>query len=66
MSHERLQGFVNIDYTEDMAILAVIEQGDKEQVIGLGQYIRESTHIAEVALVVRDDYDPDFAQKSRG
>ena len=56
MPHERLQRFVNVDYTVDLAILAVIEQRDREQVIGLGQYFRESTHIAEVALVVRDEY----------
>jgi RimJ/RimL family protein N-acetyltransferase len=57
MPHERLQEFVIIDYTEEMAILAVREQREREQVIGLGQYfIDESTHTADVAVVVRDDY----------
>jgi acyl-CoA hydrolase/GNAT superfamily N-acetyltransferase len=57
MPHERLQEFVIIDYTKEMAILAVIEQGGKEQVVGLGQYsLDESTHTAEAAFVVRDAY----------
>jgi GNAT superfamily N-acetyltransferase len=56
MPHERLQRFVVIDYTKEMEILAVRKQGNKDEVIGLGQYIDESPHIAEVALVVRDDY----------
>jgi acyl-CoA hydrolase/ribosomal protein S18 acetylase RimI-like enzyme len=57
MPHERLQEFVVIDYTKEMVILAVIKQGQKEEVVGVGQYaIEEPTHTAEVALVVRDDY----------
>jgi RimJ/RimL family protein N-acetyltransferase len=40
-----------------MVLLAVIEQGEKEDIAGVGQYgINEATHTAEVALVVRDDY----------
>jgi GNAT superfamily N-acetyltransferase len=57
MPHERLQEFVIIDYTREMSILAVREQGEREEVVGLGQcFIDESTHTADVAVVVRDDY----------
>jgi GNAT superfamily N-acetyltransferase len=57
MPHERLQKFVVIDYTKEMVILAVLEEESQETVIGVGQYIiDESTHTAEVAVVVRDDY----------
>lgn len=57
MPHERLQEFVVIDYSMEMVILAVVEEGEQETVVGLGQYlIEESRHWAEVALVVRDDY----------
>lgn len=59
MPHERLQEFVVIDYTKEMVILATIqlEGGEKELVVGLGQYgIDEATHTAEVAFVVRDEY----------
>lgn len=57
MPHERLQDFVIIDYTKEMVILAVIRDDEKEEVVGVGQYgIDEITHTAEVAFVVRDDY----------
>ena len=57
MPHERLQEFVVIDYTKQMSILAVMQEGEKEIAIGLGQYIiDEETHTAEVAFAVRDGY----------
>ncbi len=58
MPHERLQEFAVIDYTKNMVILAVIKDEDgKETVVGMGQYgILPDTHIAEVAFVVRDEY----------
>jgi len=57
MPHEYLQKFVIVDYTQKMLILAVLEKGKKEEIIGLGQYaIVEQTHTADFALVVRDDY----------
>ncbi len=57
MHHERLQRFVVIDYTREMAILAVIMEDDKEIIVGMGQYfIDETSHTAEMAFVVRDDY----------
>jgi GNAT superfamily N-acetyltransferase len=57
MPHERLQEFSVIDYTKEMVILAVREDGEQEEVVGVGQYgIDEATHAAEVALVVQDDY----------
>ncbi len=57
MPHERLQEFAVIDYTREMVILAVTGEPGQETVIGVGQYgIDETTHTAEVALVVRDDF----------
>jgi acyl-CoA hydrolase/GNAT superfamily N-acetyltransferase len=57
MPHERLQDFVVIDYTKEMVILAVEDSENKERVLGVGQYgINENSHTAEVALVVRDDF----------
>ncbi len=57
MPHERLQDFVIIDYTREMVILAVRQQDEIEEVVGVGQYgIDEKSHTAEVALVVRDAY----------
>lgn len=57
MPHERLQEFVVIDYTAEMVILAILPDEEREIVVGVGQYgIDAQTHTAEVALVVRDDY----------
>jgi N-acetylglutamate synthase-like GNAT family acetyltransferase len=56
MPHEYLQKFVVIDYTKKMVILAVIEKGKKEEIVGMGQYaVVENTHTADLALVVKDD-----------
>jgi len=57
MPHERLQDFVVIDYTREVVVLAVSEQEGREVITGIGQYgIQEMHHTAEVAFVVRDDY----------
>ena len=57
MPHERLQEFVVIDYSRETAIVASINLGEKEVIIGLGQYsIDPASHTAEVAFVVRDNY----------
>ncbi|MBN2063075.1 MAG: GNAT family N-acetyltransferase [Deltaproteobacteria bacterium] len=57
MPHEFLQRFVIIDYSEKMAILAISRHGAKEEVLGVGRYfIDKSERYAELAFVVRDDY----------
>jgi acyl-CoA hydrolase/GNAT superfamily N-acetyltransferase len=56
MPHERLQEFCVIDYTRDVVLLAMIQEGERELVAGVGQYgISHDMHTAEVAFVVRDD-----------
>jgi len=57
--HKLRQEFVVIDYTRDMVILAVIEDRETgiEEIVGVGQYsLNRDMHMAEVALVARDDY----------
>ncbi|MFB3925012.1 MAG: GNAT family N-acetyltransferase [Syntrophales bacterium] len=57
MPHERLQELVIIDYTEEMAIVAMAVPREKDEFIGVGRYyIDSSTRMAEVAFAVRDDY----------
>lgn len=59
LSHRWLQDFAVIDYSRNMAILAVVEdkKTERETIVGIGQYsMTGKTHIAEVAYVVRDDY----------
>ncbi len=57
MPHERLQGFVAIDFTREMVILAVIQEGEREVIVGVGQYgIAQDIHTAEVGFAVRDEH----------
>jgi RimJ/RimL family protein N-acetyltransferase len=57
MPHDRLQQFVVVDYSKSMMILATLQNGQREEVVGMGQYfVNEKTHTAEVAFSVRDDY----------
>lgn len=57
MPHQRLQEFMVIDYSRKMVILAVLQEKEKETIIGLGQYeVNRDLHTAEVAIVVGDEY----------
>ena len=58
MPRDMLQDlFLVVDYTKEMVILATIEHEGAEIVIGVGQYVMlEGTLTAQVALVIRDDY----------
>ena len=57
MPHERLQRFGIIDYTKEMISQAALQEEGKETIVGAGQYaIHETSHTAEVAFTVRDDY----------
>lgn len=57
MPHERLQEFGLVDYGNSMMILAIVEGDSKETIAAIGQYeIDEKMHTAEVALVVKDEY----------
>jgi len=54
--HER-QEFSVIDYSRDMVILAMVGGEEREEIVGVGQFSRNrDVHTAEVALVVKDDY----------
>ncbi len=57
MPHTRIQEFEVIDYTKEMVILAIIKEGEKEKIVGMGQYlILEDSYNAEVSFVVTDQY----------
>ncbi len=57
MPHARIQEFVAVDFSRDMMILALTSRHDRDIVVGLSQYsINELDYTAELALVVRDDY----------
>lgn len=53
--HEVLQKLVIIDYTVEMAILAIVPRGEEEEIVGVGRYyIEANKHWAEVAFAVKD------------
>ncbi|MDQ5987858.1 MAG: butyrate:acetyl-CoA coenzyme A-transferase [Syntrophus sp. SKADARSKE-3] len=55
--HEVLQKLVIIDYTVEMAILAIMPRGKEEEIVGVGRYyIEQEKHSAEVAFAVKDTY----------
>ena len=56
--HERLQELVVIDYTREMAIVAVIENEARQEIfVGVGRYyVYPDQQMAEIAFAVRDDY----------
>lgn len=57
MPMTRLKEFLSVDYHQDVLILAVIEEGENEQIVGLGQYSsKPGSDYAEVSVTVRDKF----------
>jgi len=51
------QEYVFIDHRTDIAIVATIPEAHREDIIAIGRYyLDEKTNLAEVAFVVRDDW----------
>lgn len=57
LPREQLHELANVDYSKNMAIVAVIGDEKREEIIGVGRWgLDEETNSAEVAFVVRDDW----------
>lgn len=57
MPHEKLTKFVNVDYENEMALVAVLKDAGEEQLIGSTRYyVDKATGLAEFAISVNDDY----------
>jgi acyl-CoA hydrolase/GNAT superfamily N-acetyltransferase len=57
MPHEKIQPFVNIDYREEMALVGLLGEPGDEEIIAIGRFrIDPADNMAEVAFVVRDDW----------
>jgi acyl-CoA hydrolase/GNAT superfamily N-acetyltransferase len=57
MPHERLQRFSSIDYDREMALVGVVQEDEHDTMVAVSRYIVDkATNAAEVAFVVRDDY----------
>jgi len=57
MPLKRIWPYVIIDYNNEMVIVGTVREGEGESIIAIGSYSRvPNTDFAEVALVVRDDW----------
>lgn len=57
MPHRKLKKFVNIDYVNTMALASVTKEDEHEMIVAVGRYsVDKATNAAEVAFIVRDDW----------
>jgi acyl-CoA hydrolase/GNAT superfamily N-acetyltransferase len=57
MPHTRVQRFTTIDYQKELAIVGVVGEEGHEEIIAVGRYtVEPDTNMAEVAFLVRDDW----------
>ena len=57
MPMKRIWPYVIVDYDNEMAIVATVEEGGVETMIGIGSYVKiPRTNTAEVSFLVRDDW----------
>ena len=56
-SHEVVQQqWAEMDYRKNMSMIGLVREGDHREIVAIGSYADEGNHIAEVAFVVRDDF----------
>jgi acyl-CoA hydrolase/GNAT superfamily N-acetyltransferase len=57
MPHEKLKQFVNVDYENEMEILAILKTAGEEKVIGVAGYsVDKATNYAEYAIAMADEF----------
>ncbi|MGB7451679.1 MAG: GNAT family N-acetyltransferase [Lysobacterales bacterium] len=57
MPHRKLKKFVNIDYVNTMALASVTHEDEHQMIVAVGRYsVDKATNAAEVAFIVRDDW----------
>lgn len=56
-THKQIQDFVYIDHRKDMALVGTVPEAHGEDIVCVGRYyLDEKTNRAEVAFVIRDDW----------
>ncbi|MGD2086911.1 MAG: GNAT family N-acetyltransferase [Candidatus Aminicenantes bacterium] len=55
--HRFIQEFTHVDYSKDMAIVALVQDTGGEHIIGVGRYfLNPNANRAEVSFIVQDDW----------
>lgn len=56
-SHEVVQKqWASVDYRRNMSIIGLVQRGGHQEIVAIGTYAQESEERAEVAFVVREDF----------
>jgi acyl-CoA hydrolase/GNAT superfamily N-acetyltransferase len=56
-SHEVIQQqWAEVDYRKNMSMIGLVRIGGRQEIVAIGSYADESDSVAEVAFVVREDY----------
>ena len=56
-SHEHAQQqWASVDYRKNMSIIGLVQRGGFQEIVAIGSYADEGTGRAEVAFVVREDF----------
>lgn len=57
MPHNKLQVFCNVDYETEMALIGVVGNEERSEIVGVGRYMTDpGKNEAEMAFVVGDDW----------
>ncbi|AOY59263.1 MULTISPECIES: bifunctional acetyl-CoA hydrolase/transferase family protein/GNAT family N-acetyltransferase [Desulfococcus] len=56
-SHEMIQGqYAGVDYRRNMFLIGLVQKKRHKQIVAIGTYLDSGNSLAEVAFVVREDY----------
>jgi GNAT superfamily N-acetyltransferase len=56
-THSQIHDFVYIDHRKDVAIVGIVPEASGEEIVAVGRYfLNEKNNKAEVAFVIRDDW----------
>jgi len=57
MPHDKMQEYVNVDYSREMSVVALVGEADQEKIIAEARYVKdEQSAFGEVAFVVDESY----------
>lgn len=57
MPHDKMQAYVNVDYTREMALVALVGDSENEEIIAEARYSADDEHrIGDVAFMVDEGY----------